>query len=205
MPRKPRLISPGTIYHVTVRGNNQQKIFKSIADRLKYLSILKKLKEKYKFKCFAFCLMPNHVHLLIIPSKIGSISEILHDLNLAYSKYFRRKHRYSGHLYQDRFYSTLINSERYLWIVSRYIHLNPVKAGLCQKPEDYQWSSYRIYFKQEFQDNLIDKKELLDTYFPGKGWKEEEKVEAYKKFVEEGLALKEEEYQRVAKELKLTD
>lgn len=204
MPRKPRIISPGSIYHVTVRGNNQQKIFKSVSARLKYLAILRTLKERYKFKLYAYVLMPNHVHLLIVPCEKGSISEIMHDLNLIYAKYFKRKHNYSGHLFQDRFYSTIIDSETYLWTVSRYIHLNPVKAGLCKKPENFRWSSYNIYCEIEYQDDLIDKKELLDTYYPGKAWKEKEKISAYKNFVEEGLVLKE-EYQKVAKKLKLVD
>jgi REP element-mobilizing transposase RayT len=203
MPRKPRLIFPGAVYHITVRGNNQQKIFKSLADYLKYIRILREAKKLFHFKLYAFVLMPNHIHLFIAPSEIASISQIMQKINLNYTKYFNHKHKCSGHLFQGRFYSSLITNESYFWVVSRYIHLNPVRAKLCQQPADYRWSSYSAYCQIEYKDDLVDRDELLN--FLSANLSLEQKIIEYKKFVEEGIGLKEDYFESLVKELKLVD
>lgn len=148
MSRKPRICFEKAFYHVTNRGDNKEKIFCNDSDRKRMVSFLKKAKEKYCFKLHAFVLMRNHFHLVIETSTVGTISQIMHSINTNYTKYFNWSHNRTGHLFQGRFNSNLIDKDAYLLEVSRYVNLNPVRAGFVERPEHYKWSSYLTYLGQ---------------------------------------------------------
>jgi len=144
MGRPLRIEYAGAYYHVAARGNEQKDIFKSRKDREKFLSYLGSAVSRYGAVIHGYCLMSNHYHLLLeTPS--GNLSQIMQHLNGAYTNYFNTKRSRSGHLFQGRFQAILIEADEYSRELSRYIHLNPVRAGIVTKPEDYQWSSYRDY------------------------------------------------------------
>jgi putative transposase len=144
MPRSPRIQFPGAFYHVTSRGNQKQPVFYTPWDRARFLDGLKEIHDKAGFLVHAYCLMDNHYHLLI-ETKQANLSQGMQHLNTAYTIYFNRRHRRVGHLFQGRFKAILIEAETYALELSRYIHLNPVRAGLSPFPESHPWSSYRDY------------------------------------------------------------
>lgn len=147
MPRRPREISKTKVYHVILRGNDRQDIFLEEQDYKKFLKEIKNTKEKYKYELYAYCLMTNHVHLLIY-DKNDNLSKCMQSLEVSYSKYFSQKYEKSGHLFQNRFSSRKVETERYLVNVCRYIHQNPAKAGISTI-ENYRWSSYKEYLVKE--------------------------------------------------------
>jgi REP element-mobilizing transposase RayT len=187
MPRKPRkemIINKG-VYHIVCRGNNQRRIFRSSRDYKKFLQILKEAKKKYPFYLYSYNLLPNHYHLEIETIEI-SISKIMHQVNNTYVKYFRKRYGGSGHLFEDRFYSSLVLKEPYFWELACYIDLNAVRAGLVKRPEDYQWSSYLIYCQKNYDDDLVDRDRFL--MYGGKDL--EISRLNYLKFIKERLKLK---------------
>ena len=144
MSRSLRIVYAGAFYHVTSRGNERKAVFRTHRDREKFLSYLESATERYRAVVHVYCLMNNHYHLLIeTPS--GNISQIMHHIKTAYTAYFNTKHERSGHLFQGRYKAIVIDADEYAREVSRYIHLNPVRAGLIEKPEEYRWSSYQYY------------------------------------------------------------
>ena len=148
MPRCARIKkSEYGIYHIMERGNERKAIFLDDADRGAFLSIVSRNRRKYEFRLYAYCLMDNHVHLLI-NSNGSDISQIMKSINVGYVIYFNRKYVRCGHLFQDRFRSEWIEDEPYLLEVSRYIHLNPVRAKMTTQAMAYLWSSYRAYMNQ---------------------------------------------------------
>lgn len=143
MSRSARKYSTSGIYHVMLRGNGLQLIFEDDIDRFYFLKKLRKYKAEYSCEVLAYCLMENHVHLLLSDSN-GNMSEFMHRLAGRYAAYFNDKHERVGHLFQDRFKSEVIESEEYLCTCFKYILMNPVKAG--QGPANkYAWSSYSEY------------------------------------------------------------
>lgn len=147
MARKPRQRSLSGIYHVILRGNNKQNIFEDEEDRTYFLNKMFFYKKECGFEIYAYCLMDNHVHLLIKEKEV-SISNIIKRLAGSYAYWFNRKYDRVGHLYQDRFRSEPVEDERYFLSVLRYIHNNPVVAGLAADFSEYRWSSYNEYFKR---------------------------------------------------------
>ena len=145
MPRRPRKLAEGCLYHVTARGNNRQSIFLDSQDYRAYLDELENCRTILPHQLVAFALMPNHVHLVMEMLPDATLSDVVRRINLAYTKFFNRRYQRVGQLYQGRFYSNLIASDAYLLEVTRYVHLNPWRAGLNRRPEDYAWSSYRQY------------------------------------------------------------
>lgn len=161
MPRQSRLKSEYSIYHVMQRGNAKMDIFLSDVDKSTYLKILKRVKDKYQFLVYAYCLMDNHIHL-IIDDNGNDISQLIKSLHISYVMYFNKKYSRTGHLFQDRFKSQLIDTDSYLLEASKYIHNNPVKAGMVKYAKDYQWSSFNIYSGKEKDSlKLIDKTKIL--------------------------------------------
>lgn len=142
MPRGPRFAFKNAFYHVFNRGINKQEIFPSEEDYTFFLKKLKKLKEKYDHSLYAYCLMPNHFHLSIHTRKTP-ISTIMSSLSTSYSMYFNKKYKHYGPVFQNRFKSILIENDSYFMQLSRYIYLNPVKAGLIKNPLFYKYSSIR--------------------------------------------------------------
>jgi len=162
MPRKARkiLIAPQTMYHIVCRGVHQCCIFWNKRDNRKYLEILSEAKKKNDFFLYSYNLLPNHLHLLMETKNIP-ISKIMHYINTLYAIYFNKRWKRVGHLFQDRFYSSLVDKESYFWAVSAYIDLNAVRAGLVEKPEDYPWSSYQFYAKKDYSGGLIDRERFI--------------------------------------------
>lgn len=145
MPRRPRLWYPRAIYHLVVRGNNREPTFFADADYRKYLALLKDSSTHYECRVFAYALMTNHVHLLVKTGEAYPPAKLMQSLNTAYTYYVRKKYHRVGHLFQGRYHATLVERDAYFLEVSRYIHLNPVRAGLVKRPERYPWSSYQAY------------------------------------------------------------
>lgn len=142
MPRSPRIDIAGAIHHVHARGNNRQAIFGDEGDRHAYLALLEGIVLRYGWNCLTYCLMTNHVHLLIETPE-PNLADGMRDLHGKYARYFNERHGAVGHLFQRRYGSELITDERYLATVVAYIALNPVAAGLCKRPEAWPWSSHR--------------------------------------------------------------
>jgi len=142
MPRGPRLAFQNAFYHVFNRGINKQDIFLSDEDYAFFLRKLQGLKQKYDHSIYALCLMPNHFHISIQTRKVP-ISKIMSSLTTSYSMYFNRKYQHFGSVFQNRFKSILIENDSYFLQLSRYIYLNPVKAGITKNPALYKYSSLR--------------------------------------------------------------
>jgi len=159
MSRIPRLAlyADNICYHIIARGNQKQNIFMEWDDREKYMNILCHYKKKYHFWLYSFCLMANHIHLILEPNNLrGTISQIMQGINLMYCQWFNAKYNKNGHLWQGRFKSYLIQKNEYLMHCINYIELNPVRAGIVESPLEYTWSSYKYRI-------LGIKNEVLDT------------------------------------------
>jgi len=141
----PRLarsqLSTNTYFHVCARGNNRQSIFLDDGDRLRYLALLEKYRSRFNLRCFAYCLMTNHVHLLLLVPSLKILSKAIHGLHVAYVMYFNQRYERKGHLFQDRFVSWVIENGGHLITAKEYVEENPVKANLAASKEDYRWSS----------------------------------------------------------------
>ncbi len=144
------------VYHVILRSINQQEIFYDNADRCKFLKCLKETKEKYNYDLYAYVLMNNHIHLLIM-EKENSISKIIQSLAISYALYFNKKYNRIGHVFYNRFKSKQVESLPYLLNIIRYIHFNPEKAGITEYNKFY-WSSYHKYFKS---NDIINSSEVF--------------------------------------------
>ena len=142
MARRPRQVFPGVAAHVIQRGVNRVPCFRAEADYLIYLSHLRKLSAKHGCAVHAYCLMTNHVHLLLTPSSVGACTALMRDLGRRYVPYFNWRHERTGTLWEGRFRSCLVESAHYVLACYRYIELNPVRAGLVSHPAGYLWSSY---------------------------------------------------------------
>lgn len=146
------------------RGTGKQILFEDDTDYAKYLAKLKECKERYETKVAAYCLMNNHVHLLIKAENLDTLSLMMRSLGVSYAAYYNIKYAHEGHVFQDRFLSKTICDEKYLCGCLRYIHNNPVAAGICSR-EKYEWSSYKEYLVDE---GLADREEVM-AYFGSKG------------------------------------
>lgn len=144
MPRAAREKSESGIYHIMLRGINKQTIFEDDEDYEKYLQVLKECREKSGYKLMAYCLMGNHLHLLMKEEK-EELQQIFKRVGVRYVYWYNFKYNRTGHLFQDRFKSEPVGDDRYFLTVLRYIHQNPVKAGLCKDASEYKWSSYSDY------------------------------------------------------------
>jgi putative transposase len=142
MARPLRIEFPGALYHVTSRGNARQRVFRDDEDREMFLATLAWVVTRFAWRCHAYCLMNNHVHLLIETPQ-PNLSRGMRQLNGVYTQRFNRRHRKVGHLFQGRFKAILVEKEGYLLELARYIVLNPVRAKMVKMPERYLWSSYR--------------------------------------------------------------
>ncbi len=157
MPRQARKKSESKIYHVMLRGINQQQIFEDTEDCEKFLDVLKDCKEICQFDIYAYCLMGNHIHLLI-KEGTETLEQVFKRICGRFVYWYNIKYRRVGHLFQDRFKSEPVDTNEYLLTVVRYIHQNPIKAGLCRRVSDYVYSSYKEYFGS---GNLVDTDYIL--------------------------------------------
>ena len=142
MARPLRIEYPGAVYHITTRGNAYQDVFLDDTDREEFLEILEQTVDRFNWLCHAYCLMTNHYHLLI-ETVDPTLSRGMRQLNGVYTQAFNRRHERVGHLFQGRYKAILVEKEAYLLELSRYIVLNPVRAKMVKKPEEWEWSSYR--------------------------------------------------------------
>lgn len=146
MARQLRIEYEGAFYHVTSRGNRREQIFWDDHDRLAFKKILTRTKERYGYLLHAYVLMDNHYHLLI-ETPHANIKQIMQNINTSYTVYVNRRHNRVGHLFQGRYKAFIVDKESYLLELGRYLHLNPVRAGMVIMPGEYQWSSYADYLR----------------------------------------------------------
>jgi len=184
MARPPRPLVPNGIYHVTARGNRRQLIFTSDHDCRHFLSLIDRVVRRFDWRCFAFCLMPNHYHL-VVQTPSPNLSAGMHGINSSYSHWFNGFHDVDGHLFQQRFHAVLVESDWHLLEVSRYVSLNPVRARLCGAPADWRWSSYRALVGKAPTPRFLAVDHLL-SYF---GRDPARAREALSAFVRDGMAF----------------
>jgi putative transposase len=155
MPRKARLFLNNAIYHAMVRGNQKQLTFIDEEDFVRYLDILKHYKRGYKFRLYGYCLMPNHVHLLLEVEHGPDLGKIMQGLNQTYTIWFNHKYKKVGHLWQGRYKSKVVQKDGYLWDCIEYMESNPVRANISRSPFEYYWSSWKTRLGYQ-TDSLLD-------------------------------------------------
>jgi REP element-mobilizing transposase RayT len=163
LARKKRIWYPGATYHVMSRGNRRGAIFKDQGDYLEFLETITRVKGVYPFKIHSLCLMTNHFHM-IVETKTTELWKIMHKLLLTYASNYNIKYNFTGHLFENRYTAQLIEDERYFLEVSRYIHLNPVKARMVHEPIAYEYSSYGLFvgdLEECESDRKINKTEKM--------------------------------------------
>jgi putative transposase len=162
MSRKSREFSPDLPYHVITRGNNRSVLFRCAQDFEKYLWLIAHLKTQYQFELFHYCLMTNHVHLLMRFPDRETFQKVPQRLNLNYARYVAWTYKTTGHVFQDRFRSLPVRDNRYFLECGRYIERNPVNAGMVERAVDYPWSSHRFYALGEKNALLTSNPMFLD-------------------------------------------
>lgn len=187
MARQLRIQYPGAVYHITCRGNARQDIYKDDKDRKSFLEILKESQKIYGIKIYSYVLMSNHYHLLLETPK-GNISDYMRHLNMRYTSHYNRRHKKVGHLYQGRFKGILVERDTYLSVLSRYIHLNPVKIKSMSRMSyeeklkylrKYRWSSLPGYINRRRKQEFVDYDLVLEEY----GGDNEEGHRAYRQMI----------------------
>ena len=144
LPRAARVVIPGVPHHVIQRGNRQQRIFMTQGDCRRYVGMLAEACRAQRVRCLAWCLMPNHVHLVLVPPESDRLRAVMSSVNTRYAQSINRREQLTGHLFQDRFKSYAMG-EAHLTVAVRYVENNPVKAGLAEAAEDWRWSSARAH------------------------------------------------------------
>jgi putative transposase len=183
MARPLRIEYEGAFYHVTARGNERRRIYYSKTDYEKFKAYLAGAQEKYGYLLHCYVLMPNHYHL-VIETPGANLSSVMHYINGSYTNYINIKKRRSGHLFQGRYKAILVDQDRYLLGLSRYLHLNPVRAKMVERPEDYPYSSYRAYISRNKKD-IVYRDLILDMMAKT----EKDATYRYKNFVGRAIGL----------------
>lgn len=182
MARPLRIEYEGAFYHLTARGNEKKAIFRDDNDRKVFFEYLKEQVLRYDIKVYCYCLMGNHYHLLI-ETPYGNLAKVMQILQTSYTVYFNRRHNRVGHLFQGRYNARLVQADAYLHRLSRYIHLNPVRAGIVNNPAAYSWSSYKYFISETESLNWLNPLYILEMF--------DEKIgrskKMYKEFVEQGI------------------
>lgn len=201
MARMNRRWYTGAMYHVVNRGNRKAEIFQDKGDRVFFLELLKETQIKYPFILHALCLMPNHFHL-VIETEGTDLGVIMKMVQSKYAIFYNKKYNYSGHVFGGRYKASIIEDERYFLEVSRYVHLNPVKAMMVREPLEYEYSSYRQYVYGEKEDpkgnapklisKIVDTTRVMEAFGGDR--------ERYKCFVEGRLSHEEHEL-RIMKDM----
>lgn len=168
MPRIARIVATDFPHHITQRGNYKQTVFVSHKDYKFYLGRLNEYCKKYKLSILCYCLMPNHVHYVAIPREEDSLAKTFNTCHMRYAHYFNKKNNVTGHLWQGRFFSCVLD-DTHLYAAIRYVENNPVRAKLVKKPEEWEWSSVREHLKKAKGPlSLIDVNDFIDI----RNWKE---------------------------------
>jgi REP element-mobilizing transposase RayT len=182
MARPLRIEFPGALYHVTSRGDRREPIYEDDADREQFLATLAEVIERYNWLCHAYCLMTNHYHLLV-ETVDGNLSKGMRQLNGVFTQSSNRRHGRQGHLFQGRFKGILVDKDSYLLELSRYVVLNPVRAGMVTAPDQWCWSSYRATAGESAPPRWLETDFVLRQFA-----EDRERAQArYKRFVLEGL------------------
>jgi putative transposase len=163
MARPWRVQFENAVYHIASRGNGRQNIFLDDHDRYNFLDLLGRASERFNLEIFSFCLMSNHYHLLLRTSK-ANLSPAMQWLNTTYAVRFKTRHHRSGHFFQGRFKSVLVEDEPHWQHLSFYIHLNPVRAGMVENPAQYKWSSYLDYIKSKSRFTWLCREKILSRF-----------------------------------------
>lgn len=181
MARPLRIEYDGAVYHVTSRGNERKPVYQDDADRRMFLDVLHEANRRYNWLCHAYCLMSNHYHILV-ETPDGNLSQGMRQVNGVYTQKFNRRHKRSGHLFQGRYKSILIEKESHLVEVCRYVVLNPVRAKLSELPEAWTWSSYRSTAGLEKPHPCLTTDWILGQFAPLR----RTATEKYREFVQAG-------------------
>lgn len=181
MARQLRIEYENAFYHITSRGNQREQIYWDDTDREEFIKILHRTKERYGYLIHAYVLMSNHYHVLI-ETPYANIKQIMQNINTSYTVYINRRHKRFGHLFQGRYKAFIVDKESYLLELGRYIHLNPVRAGIVRRAEDYIWSSYQDYVNSKRRLIVTDTDDTL-FYFSKKRAIAAKK---YREFIEAG-------------------
>ena len=163
MARPLRIEYPGALYHITSRGNERRKIFLDDADRLKFLELLKDYYNRFSILIHSYAIMDNHYHLILETPK-GNLLKVMHAVNSNYTGYFNRKYGRAGHLFQGRYKGILVDKDEYLVRLSIYVHLNPVRARMVEKPEQYKWSSYPSFIGKAKEHKWLEYSWVLSKF-----------------------------------------
>ena len=185
MPRKPRIEFSGALYHVIARGNQRKKVFLDSADYSDYLNRVFRYHKKFGFILYCYCLMPNHVHLLIETGD-APLSKIMHSIQFSYTQSFNMRHDKIGHLFQGRYKAILCDKDEYLLQLIAYINNNPVRAKMVVHPENYIWSSHRSILGLEKNIICCD----LDKALMQFGSKRKIAIKNYKKYILDAARVK---------------
>jgi putative transposase len=181
MGRPLRIEYPGALYHITSRGNEKKDIFLSDKDRKKFLSILADYHDRCRILIHCYVLMKNHYHL-VLETPLGNLLKVMHGINSAYTGYFNREYERVGHLFQGRYRAIVVDRDAYLLELSRYVHLNPVRARIVRRLEKYRWSSYLGYIRKREQVPWVEYSLVLSQC----GGSQERSRREYKRYVERG-------------------
>ena len=181
MARQLRVEYEGAFYHITSRGNQRGKIFWDDKDREGLKTILLRTKERYGYLLHGYVFMSNHYHLLIETPR-ANLKQVMQNINTSYTVFVNNKYQRAGHLLQGRYKAFIVDKDRYLLELGRYIHLNPVRARMVRRPEDFRWSSYRDYMRGR-NDGLVDTDETLAYFSKKRGIA----IRRYREFVHERI------------------
>ena len=181
MARPLRIEYPGALYHVTARGNAREDIFVDEADRVAFLEVYAHVSDRFHWCCHAYCLMSNHYHW-VIETPDGNLAQGMRQLNGVYTQRFNRRHGRTGHVFQGRYRALLVERDAYLLELSRYVVLNPVRAGMVRSAREWPWSSYRALAGQAAKAPWLTTDWVLSQF----GQRRREAEQAYRNFVSEG-------------------
>jgi REP element-mobilizing transposase RayT/DNA-directed RNA polymerase specialized sigma24 family protein len=182
MTRPLRHEFAGAVYHVTSRGDRQQAIFRDDTDRLAWLSMLACICSRFNFMVHSFCQMTNHYHI-VVETCDSNLSRGMRQLNGQYSQYYNRRHQLVGHLFQGRYKAIMVQKESYLREVARYVVLNPVRAGMVLRAEDWRWSSHQLMLQDAPSPFWLHADWMLSLF----GDTRERAIDAYRQFVAAGV------------------
>lgn len=183
MPRMGRVVLPNYPHHIVQRGHNRQVVFVCAEDFQRYLSDMGELKEAFHIKLYAWCLMTNHVHLLVCPESAAGLGQFMKSLAARATRYRNRLEGRSGTLWEGRYKSSIVDSEAYLLACCRYIELNPVRARMVAHAQDYPWSSFGSRMQLKPDSQLLDGHPCYDALAPT----DVERRERYEQFVNAGI------------------
>ena len=169
MPRAARVVIPGCAHHLTQRGNNRQPVFFVDDDRRVYLELLREQAERFELTISGYCLMTNHIHLVVTPAAADALAKGIGSTHLKYTRYINRLHGRCGHLWQDRFFSSPLDEE-YFWRAMRYVERNPVRARLVRKAWRYRWSSAAAHVSGRDGTGLLDLAGWAEALGPAGDW-----------------------------------